>query len=413
MWEEVILDDFFPVSHHKYSKPEYSPSFNHSRGNELWVMVLEKAWAKVHGGYLNISSGLTREALHDLTGAPCTTYFNDESTAEERWEIILDADNRHYIMAAGTKDLNQDGKDEIEEKSGIVGNHAYSMLEAVELVRDGGDWRKVQKHEDSTRMRGVQKLVKLRNPWGKGEWKGAFSDKDSRMTSQLRTLLDHKDEEDGCFYMPFDDFVSYFSDFQICYYMDKYKYSAARYETEKDMHCYFIFNIKEEGEYFFTINQQNKRFYPKERNYTYSSCMFTLGRYEVGKITYLGAIQKADKEAWFKTYCTPGIYYCSVYTPWKSFVNQITIATYGPQEVTMKPISEKDIPFKYYQKLVENKAQKSTSVWKDFAKQGYADVKYKFEHGNDGFGYFYFENNSTDTELKCELTFTETVNLKA
>ena len=38
-------------------------------------MILEKAWAKVHGGYLNIDSGSTREALRDLTGAPCLSYY--------------------------------------------------------------------------------------------------------------------------------------------------------------------------------------------------------------------------------------------------------------------------------------------------------------------------------------------------
>lgn len=414
MWEEVILDDFFPVSHRKHCTPEFTPSFNHSRGNELWVMVLEKAWAKVHGGYLNINSGLTREALHDLTGAPCTTYFNDESTDEERWEIILDADKRHYIMAAGTKDLIGNGKDDIEEKSGIVGSHAYSMLEAVEIVRDGADWRKVGHDEDSKKLKGVTKLVKLRNPWGKGEWKGAFSDTDSKMSVQLRTLLNHTNEVDGCFYMPFDEFISYFSDFQVCYYMDNFQYSSSRYETEKNQHCYFTFFILEEGEYYFTLNQQNKRFFPKSKNYKYSSCMFTLGRFENdGRINYLGAIQKADKESWFKAYCTKGKYYCSVYTPWQSFVNQITIAAYGAASLDLKPVTQDAMPVNYYQKLVENKAQKSQAVWKDFGGQGHADIRYKFEHGNDGFGYFYFENKSPDTELKCELDFTETKNLKA
>jgi len=70
MWEEVILDDQFPV--HANSK---EIAFNSSKTNELWVCLLEKAWAKVHGGYLNTDGGLTREALHDLTGAPCTTFF--------------------------------------------------------------------------------------------------------------------------------------------------------------------------------------------------------------------------------------------------------------------------------------------------------------------------------------------------
>jgi Calpain family cysteine protease len=53
----------------------------------MWVMLLEKAWAKVHGGYMNIDAGLTREALHDLTGAPTKTYFPKDEK-EEAWAAI-------------------------------------------------------------------------------------------------------------------------------------------------------------------------------------------------------------------------------------------------------------------------------------------------------------------------------------
>lgn len=38
-------------------------------------MIIEKAWAKVHGGYMNIYEGLTREALRDFTGASAKTFF--------------------------------------------------------------------------------------------------------------------------------------------------------------------------------------------------------------------------------------------------------------------------------------------------------------------------------------------------
>ena len=70
IWQDVVLDDTAPCT--KYSK---TPAFNRSSGRELWVILLEKAWAKVHGGYMNIAAGLTREALRDLTGASAITYF--------------------------------------------------------------------------------------------------------------------------------------------------------------------------------------------------------------------------------------------------------------------------------------------------------------------------------------------------
>jgi calpain-15 len=36
----------------------------------LWVLLLEKAYAKKYGAYDKIEAGFTNEALRDLTGAP-------------------------------------------------------------------------------------------------------------------------------------------------------------------------------------------------------------------------------------------------------------------------------------------------------------------------------------------------------
>jgi len=36
----------------------------------LWVLILEKAWAKLNGGYDLTDAGFTDEAISCLTGAP-------------------------------------------------------------------------------------------------------------------------------------------------------------------------------------------------------------------------------------------------------------------------------------------------------------------------------------------------------
>lgn len=50
-------------------------------------MLLEKAWAKIFKGYLNIEAGLTREALRDLTGASCKTFMTRDprNTKDFMW----------------------------------------------------------------------------------------------------------------------------------------------------------------------------------------------------------------------------------------------------------------------------------------------------------------------------------------
>ena len=45
------------------------PAFSRSNGPELWVLLLEKAYAKMHGDYFTIEGGDPAIALRDLTGA--------------------------------------------------------------------------------------------------------------------------------------------------------------------------------------------------------------------------------------------------------------------------------------------------------------------------------------------------------
>ena len=47
LWQCIVIDDRFPL---KNNKPIYSKN----NGNELWVMLLEKAYAKVFGSYYAI-----------------------------------------------------------------------------------------------------------------------------------------------------------------------------------------------------------------------------------------------------------------------------------------------------------------------------------------------------------------------
>jgi calpain-15 len=46
------------------------PKFSKGNGPELWVIIFEKAWAKIHGSYDRIESGTVYLTLRDLTGAP-------------------------------------------------------------------------------------------------------------------------------------------------------------------------------------------------------------------------------------------------------------------------------------------------------------------------------------------------------
>lgn len=96
---QVVLDDHIPCTEGG------DPCFSKANGNELWVLLLEKCWAKLHGSYARIIGGQSHLTFRDLTGAPS---FEQETSAEDAWEQIKEADHHNYILCAGISAGDED-----------------------------------------------------------------------------------------------------------------------------------------------------------------------------------------------------------------------------------------------------------------------------------------------------------------
>jgi len=53
-----------------------------SRKPEIWPILLEKAWAKLHGSYKRIEGGLPGNALFALTGKPASRHIHDSCSTD-------------------------------------------------------------------------------------------------------------------------------------------------------------------------------------------------------------------------------------------------------------------------------------------------------------------------------------------
>ena len=183
------------------------PIFAAAYGNELWVAVAEKAYAKAHGGYVIIAGGSCGPTLRDLTGAPAYTYtFESGEEIPGLWEKIIEGEKLNYAMSAGSPGVDEGQYND----HGIVPGHAYSLL-AGKTVRD--------KYGD------IVNLVKLRNPWKEGEWNGRFSDVSDDWTPQLMRELGHTNTNDGIFWMLYEDMITVFDQVDICKVDDEAVYS--------------------------------------------------------------------------------------------------------------------------------------------------------------------------------------------
>lgn len=112
-WVEVTIDDLFPCV------PFSGPLFSKSHGNEMWVLLIEKAYAKLHGNYFTLRGGYANEGMMDLTGCPSSNYdFTVDKVKKmvesgELFKQMVAFDENGFLLSASTP-----GEDRWTEKGG-------------------------------------------------------------------------------------------------------------------------------------------------------------------------------------------------------------------------------------------------------------------------------------------------------
>ncbi|KAJ9456168.1 Calpain-D, partial [Diplonema papillatum] len=211
-WRTVVVDDFMPCSG---PKPAFAR--NRDEPNELWVALVEKAYAKVNGSYFAMKTGQCAAALADLTGCPYKTL----PMSADIWDTLLAQSTAGILQVFGTPGKNLmyvDASTQSEEDKAmwekyraveLICEHSYSVLRC--LVTKSGT-----------------KLCKLRNPWGTtnhGLWTGKWCVAptiDPDWTPKLKEEVGW-DESDGVFWMSWEDCTQWFNSVSIGYTMENWE----------------------------------------------------------------------------------------------------------------------------------------------------------------------------------------------
>jgi hypothetical protein len=240
-WKIVPVDDLFPIN-----KNNGKPIFSDAPNKNLWGVFLEKAWAKVNGGYANIVIGYPRDVFEAFT--PFTTIPIEVSreNKDSLWNNIKGADLYDCIMTCsirkGTPNLSN---------VGLIDNHSFTLVSAFE--------RKVG--NDNV------KLMKIRNPFGEGEWNGDWSDGNSKWTSEAKKAFpeyDAKGKNDGIFWIDFNNFCKYFQYLSICIPLKPIKSTGIKIDKDKaDKFNVIKINVEGDGILSVTLNKKYYRFHRK------------------------------------------------------------------------------------------------------------------------------------------------------
>ncbi|NXN87181.1 CAN14 protein, partial [Bombycilla garrulus] len=199
-WIDVVVDDRLPVN--EAGELLFVSSVYK---NVFWGALLEKAYAKLYGSYEDLQIGQVSEALVDFTGG-VNTRIKLAEAPPDLWDILTRATYSRSLMGCQTQFIFLVSLSCIQTtkvlKNGLVAGHAYTVTGI----------RKV------TCQYGPENLVRLRNPWGKIEWRGDWSDSSYKweLLSPKEKILLRKKKEDGEFWMSLRDFKIHFVDLVIC-----------------------------------------------------------------------------------------------------------------------------------------------------------------------------------------------------
>ncbi|KAJ3196095.1 Calpain-6 [Irineochytrium annulatum] len=226
-WVEVVVDDYLPCT------PDGELVYARSRDpSEFWVSLLEKAFAKLKGSYGSLELGSPTSAFVDLSGnVPEIINLRDQAVVEEftdhsLFRLMKRAMGRGALMSCSMQPAGVQGVG-MENDQGLVYGHSYAITDVV----------KVKVRMSNLRKRNVE-LIKLRNPWGGGGngvaftedggtigatprgYTGAWSDWSDEwqlVTQQEMKRLRLTYEDDGAFFMSFEDFLKHFTSLIICH----------------------------------------------------------------------------------------------------------------------------------------------------------------------------------------------------
>lgn len=405
-WRSVIVDDFFP-----YNPTTKLPAFTKSNGPELWVLLLEKAYAKLFGGYDVIEGGLPHYALKDLTGAPYDS--KESSDPDVMWKYIKESNDKNYLLTCYSKSTEVR-----EEKNalGIVSGHAYSILDAREVVTNDG----------------TDRIVQIRNPWGKFEWKGDWGDFSNKWTPEAKMQVEtFTAADDGTFWMSINDFVNFYEGVGICKLHEDYFYQSTKFTHEESTLPNFRaqddafipfenpnrtvvrLNVEQKTHIFLSVNQtDDRKFLVSGLPYSYSTVRILVAKVTPDGLRYEAGTSATDRDTVVEATLNKGTYLVTIEIVWEQeHHKKFTLSAYSQNAVTLQRVGGADYD-RIERNILKNFAPRNPgSRSKDYVSINEPNIK-RYMGSEFGLVYFYYQNNGSKT-LKETVFMNNRVNLRA
>ena len=246
----ITIDDYFPCI-----KGTNVYFFTRPSNFEIWPLLIEKAWAKVNGGYLNIVNLWPGDLFKALTGFSFDELVHPRLNKDELFNQLLNIHKNHGLSFSLTKD------DKKVEEKGLLIYHIY-ILEDIEKIE-------IDKDKNIC-------LLKLRDPDDESNWSGDYSPKSKLWTDNLKSKINKSklDLREGEFWISLEDFQNLFLRTDICHLLTDGFTTYYQFKTEQ-LNTPKIFNlfVQQDGIMSISILEKNWRFHRELRNISHPTSL--------------------------------------------------------------------------------------------------------------------------------------------
>ena len=206
-WKNIIIDDYFPCI------PCSMPIVSNCQSNELWILILQKALAKLFGNYYNLSFINISDFFLTLTGCPSILInLKDNFEINEKNEIFERIKNyitvKKYIALAISKldeekinndnefiGQNKNNNNKLYDSKLTIQNYGYSIIDIKDKYKPG--------------------IIILRKIWYDEKKEKIIDNYTNQIISHFPTLIN--DLNDNIIILTYDKFLSEFSSLAVCF----------------------------------------------------------------------------------------------------------------------------------------------------------------------------------------------------
>ena len=197
-WITVVLDDYFPCI------PMSTPLVTTSQSNELWILILEKALAKVYDCYYNLTCMNISDFFLTLTGCPSFSYNLENLQNEEKKDIFNKIKNfvieKKYLVVAISKmndldnNLENNNEENEDDTSLTVPNYGYTIIDV--------------------KMKYKPNLIVLRRVWFDEKRENNIDNYINNLINEYPAMMN--EFNDNVLVLTFKDFLKEFSSLAVC-----------------------------------------------------------------------------------------------------------------------------------------------------------------------------------------------------